>query len=94
MYFIRGCVIAMSVFVLVYVALSLLVGAGWRALHRDRRRVSSATAYGFRILPLVAAILVVALFTVPSFLRFEPRWDGRAHRNRGPRACLCRRSNP
>ncbi|HXP63054.1 MAG TPA: M56 family metallopeptidase [Dongiaceae bacterium] len=75
MYFIRGGVIAMSVFVLVYVALSLLVGAGWRALHRDRRRVSSATAYGFRILPLVAAIVVVALFTVPSFLRFEPRWD-------------------
>jgi len=75
MYFIRGGVIALGVFFLVYVALSLVVGAGWRALRRDRRRVSSATAYGVRILPLAAALVVVALFTVPSFLRFEPRWD-------------------
>jgi BlaR1 peptidase M56 len=75
MYFIRGGVIALGVFFLVYLALSLLVGVGWRALRRDRRRVSSATAYGFRILPLAAALVVVALFTVPSFLRFEPRWD-------------------
>jgi beta-lactamase regulating signal transducer with metallopeptidase domain len=75
MYFIRGGVIALGVFFLVYAALSLLVGAGWRALRRDRRRVSSATAYGLRILPLAAALVVVALFTVPSFLRFEPRWD-------------------
>jgi len=75
MYFIRGGVIALGVFFLVYVVLSLLVGVGWRALRRDRRRVSSATAYGFRTLPLVAALVVVALFTIPSFLRFEPRWD-------------------
>ncbi|MFZ3213893.1 MAG: M56 family metallopeptidase [Terriglobales bacterium] len=75
MYFIRGGVIALSVFFLVYVALSLLVGAGWRALRRDRWGVSSATAYGLRILPLVAALVVVTVFTVPSFLRFEPRWD-------------------
>ncbi|MFI5090436.1 MAG: M56 family metallopeptidase [Terriglobales bacterium] len=75
MYFIRGGVIALGVFPLVYVALSLLVGVGWRALRRDRRRVSTATAYGFRVLPLAAALVVVALFTVPSFLRFEPRWD-------------------
>jgi len=75
MYFIRGGVIALGVFFLVYVALSLLVSLGWRTLHRDRRRVSAATAYGFRILPLVAALVVVSVFTVPSFLRFEPRWD-------------------
>lgn len=75
MYFIRGGVIALGVFLLVYVALSLLVGMGWRALRRDRRRVNSATAYGLRILPLAAALVVVALFMVPSFLRFEPRWD-------------------
>ncbi len=75
MYFIRGGVIALGVFFLVYVALSLLVGVGWRALRRDRRRVSSAPAYAFRMLPLVAALLAVALFSVPSFLRFEPRWE-------------------
>jgi len=75
MYFIRGGIIALGVFFLVYVALSLLVGVGWRALRRDRRRVSSAMAYGLRILPLAAALVVVAAFTVPSFLRFEPRWD-------------------
>jgi len=75
MYFIRGGVISLGIFFLVYVALSLLVGVGWRALRCDRRRISSATAYSFRILPLAAALVVVAVFTVPSFLRFEPRWD-------------------
>lgn len=75
MYFIRGSVISLGVFFLVYVSLSLLVGVAWRAMRRHCRSVSSAAAYGFRILPLVAALVVVALFTVPSFLRFEPRWD-------------------
>jgi len=75
MYFFRGSIIALGVFVLVYVALSLMVGVGWRWLRRDRRSVSSATAYGLRILPLTAALVVVVLFTVPSFLRLEPRWD-------------------
>ena len=75
MYFIRGGVIALSVFFLVYAGLSLLVGAGWRVLSRDARRAGSVAAYGLRVLPMVAACLVVTLFTVPSFLRFEPRWD-------------------
>jgi len=75
MYFIRGGVIALGVFFLVYVALSLMVSVGWRALRRDRWHVSSTTTYCFRILPLAAALVVVAVFTVPSFLRFEPRWD-------------------
>lgn len=75
MYFIRCSVIALSVFFLVYIGLSLLVGAGWRALHGDGRRVSSAAAYGFRILPLLVAFVAVVLFTIPSFFRFEPRWD-------------------
>ncbi len=75
MYFIRGGVIALGVFLLVYVALSLLVGVAWRAMRRDQRPVRSATAYGFRILPLVAALVAVTVLTVPSFLCFEPRWD-------------------
>jgi Zn-dependent protease with chaperone function len=75
MYFIRGSIIALGVFFLVYVALSLLVAVAWRAIRRDRRPVRSATAYGFRILPLVAALVTVAVFTVPSFLWFEPRRD-------------------
>jgi len=75
MYFIRCAVIALSIFFLLYVGLSLLVGVAWRALHRDGQRASSATAYGIRILPLIAALVAVALFTIPSFLRFEPRWE-------------------
>jgi beta-lactamase regulating signal transducer with metallopeptidase domain len=75
MYFMRGSVIALGVFFLVYVALSLLVGVAWRATRREQQPVRSATAYGFRILPLVAALVAVAVFTVPSFLCFEPRWD-------------------
>lgn len=72
MYFIRGAVIALGVFFIVYVALSLLVAAAWRAL-RDPRPASPAAAYGFRILPLVAALTAVLVFTVPSFLWLEPR---------------------
>ena len=75
MYFVRGMVIALSVFFLVYAGLSLLVAAGWRALQRNIRRPSSAAAYGCRMMPLVAAFLAVVGFTIPSFLRFEPRWD-------------------
>ncbi len=75
MYLIRGSIISLGVFFLVYVALSLLAGVGWGALRRDHRSVSSAAAYGFRILPLAAALVVVAVFTVPSFLWLEPRWD-------------------
>jgi len=75
MYFIRGGIVALCVFCLVYVALSLLVGAAWRALRRDQRPLSSDAAYGFRILPVVAALVAVTVFTVPSFLRFEPHWD-------------------
>jgi len=75
MYFIRCGVIALSVFFLVYAGLSLLVSAGWRTLHREGRRTSSVAAYGLRIFPLLAAFVAVVLFTIPSFLRFEPRWD-------------------
>jgi beta-lactamase regulating signal transducer with metallopeptidase domain len=75
MYFVRGSIIALGVFFLVYGALSLLVGVAWRAVRRDQRPVRCATAYGFRILPLVAAFVAVTVLTVPSFLCFEPRWD-------------------
>lgn len=75
MYLIRCAVIALSVFFLVYAGLSLVVGAGWRALRRHGRPANSASAYGFRVLPLAAALVAVVFFTVPSFLRFEPRWD-------------------
>lgn len=73
MYFFRGGIIALEVFFLVYVALSLLVGIAWRMLRRHRRSASPAAAYGFRILPAVAALTAVIVFTVPSFLWFEPR---------------------
>jgi hypothetical protein len=73
MYFIRGAVIVLGVFFIVYVALSLLMAAAWRALRRDPRPASPAAAYGFRILPLVAALTAVLVFTIPSFIWLEPR---------------------
>jgi len=73
MYFFRGGIIALEVFFLVYVALSLLVGIAWRMLRRHRRPASPAATYGFRVLPAVAALTAVIVFTVPSFLWFEPR---------------------
>jgi hypothetical protein len=74
-YFIRGTVVSLGVFFLVYVTLSLLAGVAWRAMRRQQRPESSAAAYGFRILPLVAALVAVTVFTIPSFFWFEPRWD-------------------
>jgi len=75
MYFVRGGVIALGVFALVYLPLSLLVAAGWGVLRSHRLNISAATAYLCRIFPLIGALAVVVLFAVPSFLWFEPRWD-------------------
>jgi BlaR1 peptidase M56 len=73
----RGIAISFSVFVLVYCAFSFAVCAIWRslALHFQRypaRRVADLL-FALRLLPLVSAVVVTVVFTVPSFLLLEPR---------------------
>jgi len=73
----RGIAVSFSVFVMVYCVLSLAVCRAWRAvwLHAQRhpvRRVADVL-FALRMLPLVAAAVITAAFTVPSFLLLEPR---------------------
>jgi Zn-dependent protease with chaperone function len=73
----RGLAVSFSVFVMVYCALSLSVCLAWRTvwLHSQRhpvRRIADLL-FALRMLPLVAAAIITAAFTVPSFLLLEPR---------------------
>lgn len=77
MFALRGIAISFSVFVLVYCAVSFAVCVAWRSLvlHFQRypaRRVADLL-FALRLLPLVSAVVVTAVFTVPSFLLLEPR---------------------
>ena len=73
----RGIAISCSVFLLVYCVLSLGVCLGWRRVwwHSQgysARRIANLL-FALRMSPLAAAVVVTAVFTVPSFLVFEPR---------------------
>lgn len=77
MFALRGLAISFSVFLLVYCALSLAVSFSWRRVHRWTQscrvhRVADLL-FGIRIFPFLAAGMITAAFTVPSFLLLEPR---------------------
>lgn len=73
----RGVAVSSSVFALVYCVLSLAVGLGWRTAQRHNERRSAGRVadllFAVRMLPLFAAAVITAVFTVPSFLLLEPR---------------------
>ena len=77
MFAIRGIAISFSVFVLVYCTLSLAVSLCWRSLRlRSEKYPVRRTAdllFGLRMFPLITAGVMIAVFTVPSFLLLEPR---------------------
>ncbi len=73
----RGIAVSFSVFLIVDCALSLAVVCTWRKvwLHSQQlsaRRVADLL-FALRIFPLIAAAVITAAFTVPSFLLLEPR---------------------
>jgi beta-lactamase regulating signal transducer with metallopeptidase domain len=82
MYFLRGLFVSLSVFVLLYVLGSVVVGCVWRQVQCRTQRLAPASAanvlYALRSSPLGVALLIVLGFTVPSFLRFEPSATGEA----------------
>lgn len=76
--FLARCIgVSLSVFVLLYLALSLLVASGWRLFSRGigsyPARHSETFLFLFRILPVVVSALITLTLTVPSFLLLEPR---------------------
>ena len=73
----RGIAVSFSVFVMVYCVLSLAVCLGWQKVRLSGkrhpvRRVADLL-FALRMFPLVAAAVITAAFTVPSFLLLEPR---------------------
>src|SRR5437879_13451790 len=73
----RGIVVAFSVFVLVYSALSVAVYCAWPNLwfyssrHPARRRADFL--FALRVFPLFAAAAFTLALIVPSFVLLEPR---------------------
>ena len=78
MYLLRGMVVSFAVFFLVYVMLSAILVLVWQTWGRKHSIPSAAFLLGIRVSPLIAALGLVALFTLPSFLYLEPRFSSEA----------------
>src|SRR4051794_38585408 len=80
MFYLRGLLVCLSVFVVLYVVTSVFVSVMWPRVQRRSRRLSPRWAanvlYALRISPLVLSVAVVLGLCVPSFLRFEPHATG------------------
>jgi Zn-dependent protease with chaperone function len=77
MFALRGIAVALSVFAIVYCALSLSVCITWRKVrsrmeHCPSHRLADLL-FALRMFPFVMAAVITAVFTVPSFLLLEPR---------------------
>ena len=74
MFGVRGVLVGLGFFGVLYCLLSLLVACAWRCsrLLRLRRASSLAnTLFTLRVLPLAGSALVTLVFAVPAFLRLE-----------------------
>jgi Zn-dependent protease with chaperone function len=73
----RGIAVSVSVFVVVYCALSLAVCLSWRAVQLRSLRLPvrrlADLLFALRMFPLTASAVITVAFTVPSFLLLEPR---------------------
>src|SRR5512133_3154267 len=76
MFYLRGLLVSLSVFVVLYVVISGLVCALWPRVQRRTQKLAPRWAahalYALRIGPLMLSVAVVLGLCVPSFLRFEP----------------------
>ncbi len=77
MFAVRGIAVSLSVFAIVYAALSLAVSCTWRRLwiysQRHSVRPAAGLLFAWRMLPAAMAALITAAFAVPSFVLLEPR---------------------
>ena len=77
MFALRCLDVSLAFFLAVYGLLSFAVTRTWRPFARlvDRQspRVSSNLLFGLRVTPFVLALVVTAIFVLPSFLLLEPR---------------------
>jgi len=77
MFALRGLAVSLSVFVMVYCALSLALSLAWHRVRLWTQTLAARRAadllFALRMLPLATAAATTAAFTVPSFLLLEPR---------------------
>ncbi len=74
MFAVRGVIVCLALFGMMYASLSCLVGAAWRVGRRLPARQalnSTSVLFGIRILPFAASTLFAAFFTFPSFWLME-----------------------
>ena len=74
MFYLRGVMVALGFFGVVYCLLSLLVVCGWqcaRLFWRDSTLGRARLLFGVRILPLVGSAFLTLAFALPAFLRLE-----------------------
>ncbi len=80
MFVARGIAVSLTVFVLLYIALSLLISCLWNVQRRCSRQLSTtcpaSVLFLLRIFPLLASALITLAFIVPSFWLLEPRSSG------------------
>ena len=72
----RGIVVCLALFGMMYGTLSCLVGTAWSIGRRLRRRlpsISPSVLFGIRILPFAVSALFAVFFTFPSFWLMERR---------------------
>lgn len=73
----RGIAVCLSVFAMLYVALSLAVCCLWRRISLYGRRLPARRCanllFAWRMFPLTASAAATLIFAVPSFLWLEPR---------------------
>lgn len=76
MFALRGAVVSLGFFAVMYCTLSCLVVSGWWATGGARRMRPARSAgflFGLRILPLATSTLVAIFLTLPSFWLMERR---------------------
>jgi Zn-dependent protease with chaperone function len=71
-YFLRGAFLWLGTFFLIYLTLSLGLAGAWQFLSKRGATWNASCLYALRAFPLVAAMILVFFFAIPSFLRLEP----------------------
>ncbi len=77
MFALRGIVVSLTFFVVLYCVLSLLVLVAWWSLKpwlSNSERTVANLLFGLRIFPVAASTLITLGVVVPSFQLLEPRW--------------------
>ena len=70
-YLLRGALLWLGAFFLIYVTLSIGVAGAWQFLRNRTATWDASSLYGLRALPLTAAAVLVIFLVIPSFLRLE-----------------------